>query len=895
MEIGRNERGGLTKLNCICYITIYMSAMSRIFKNRNVFFLIIILITSTLLVTIISLSLIYNKAIDSLENTLTDIVAREKAYIKSFYDINLTEQQIISILNNVKEDKPGIGKNGNFTVTRMKGDTIEYIVAENLSQANPKFPDSIKNYPPLLRSLNGESGFFKGHDSRGVDVYSAYTYLPELKWGIVAKIPKKEVDEGYFQAGVFACVLAMVLISFCIYLFVRITDPVIKSITDNEAKLSLLFNNSADAVLIHDLKGRILEGNETACKRLKYSKEELVNLRLEVLDSKENAEKIPDRVTLLLQKGEAFFETEHVTKNNEIIPTEINAKIIDYLGKPAVLSVARDISKRKEVEKFLRESEEKFRTLVEVSIDAILLNENNRFTYVNKAALKLFGASPEELIGKTPYDLFHPDYFEIIQNRIEEMHENGNPVALLEEKIVRMDGNTVDVEVAATPFIFKGSRSILIVLRDITERKEAEAEIEMSQFVLKQQNEEFLTLNEELNESNLHIQKINEDLMASKLKAEESDRLKTAFLQNISHEIRTPLNAIMGFSELLNESYDDREKLEKFSSIILNRSSDLLEIINEILDIAKIESGQLTLNVEECNINKVFDSINSFFIDQKKFFTKKHIRLSFEPANLLVYADCVKLKQVLINLIGNAFKFTDKGSITVGCKLDENKDLSFYVRDTGIGIPADKQELIFDRFTQVNSDTSRLYGGTGLGLPIVRGLVGLMNGKIWLESKENEGSTFYFSIPVQMVKKDGLKTKIPVRPLFFNDARGTLLIVEDDDFNAELLLEMLKNTGLSIIHCKLGREAIQIATDKKVDIILMDIRLPDIEGYEATREIKKRKPSVKIIAQTAYAAASDEEKALKAGCDDYISKPIKRELLLSKINYFLLGNVCIQA
>jgi signal transduction histidine kinase len=267
------------------------------------------------------------------------------------------------------------------------------------------------------------------------------------------------------------------------------------------------------------------------------------------------------------------------------------------------------------------------------------------------------------------------------------------------------------------------------------------------------QNKEYSRLNEELRDTNKRLHEAKE-------KAEESDRLKTSFLQNMSHEIRTPMNAIMGFSSLLVDNYNNKPKLEKFSDIIHSRCNDLLEIINGLLDISKIESGQLSVHVEECDLNELFKELTRFFKEHQKRIGKEHIHFSMNlPCNGLVspiMADTVKLKQILINLIGNAFKFTHSGIIECGCRLD-NGSLIFFVSDTGIGIPKDKHEIIFERFAQLSNDRIRNCSGTGLGLSIVKGLLNRLGGRIWLESEtenadagKSGGTTFYFTFPYEV-------------------------------------------------------------------------------------------------------------------------------------------------
>jgi len=245
--------------------------------------------------------------------------------------------------------------------------------------------------------------------------------------------------------------------------------------------------------------------------------------------------------------------------------------------------------------------------------------------------------------------------------------------------------------------------------------------------------------------------RIENELIKAKEKAEESDRLKTAFLQNMSHEIRTPMNAIMGFSDLLIPNFDDKTKLNEFANIINSRCDDLLTIINDLLDISKIESGQLSVCLEVCNLNALFAELVALFEPQQKRMNKEHIQLKIvapiSPSLNLIVTDIVKLRQIFINLISNAFKFTETGTIEFGVKLDINNRKVFYVSDTGIGIPVDKFDVVFERFAQIKSGGNNFVRGTGLGLPIVKGLVELLEGNIWLESEIGKGTTFYFSFP----------------------------------------------------------------------------------------------------------------------------------------------------
>ena len=380
---------------------------------------------------------------------------------------------------------------------------------------------------------------------------------------------------------------------------------------------------------------------------------------------------------------------------------------------------------------------------------------------------------------------------------------------------------------------------------------------------------------------------MEQELLLAKDQAEESDRLKTAFLQNISHEFRTPMNAIMGFSSLLSNNFNNKEKLEKFSEIINQRCYDLLDIVDEILDISKLDSGQLNIKIENYLVHELVFDLTKFFNEYQKRIEKHQVTLRWnipnELSNTVIAIDKMKLRKIFINLISNAFKFTEKGFIDVRCTTDDYQNFKFSVSDTGIGIAREKQEIIFERFSKVDNSSTSFYGGNGLGLSIVQGLVNLFGGKIKLESELGKGSTFSFTIPNIMVQQQTFDTVVSKELSKNNFSQKTVLIVEDDVYNTDYLLEILAETGLNIMHTEYGKEAIEIAISQPIDLVLMDIRLPDMDGYEVTRQILEQKQTVKIIAQTAYASHNEKQKAIDAGCVDYISKPMKKQDLLSMI------------
>jgi signal transduction histidine kinase/CheY-like chemotaxis protein len=364
-------------------------------------------------------------------------------------------------------------------------------------------------------------------------------------------------------------------------------------------------------------------------------------------------------------------------------------------------------------------------------------------------------------------------------------------------------------------------------------------------------------------------------------KAKESDRLKTAFLQNISHEIRTPMNSIIGFAELLKDNNLSETKKAAFLEIITLSSNQLLNIVNEVLDISLIETGNISVNLKIVHLNNLLEEISSVF----KLMIGKEILFSLEKGlsdqQSYILTDKVKIKQVLTNLLNNAVKFTDSGHITFGYHL-KNNELEFFVEDTGIGIPEDLQDEIFRRFHKADSENLKLYQGVGLGLSICKGNVELLKGKIWVKSESYKGSTFYFTIPYKFT--DNTETGTETREeITKKPGELTVLIAEDDEANYLYISNIFKYTGIGFLRASNGKEAVEICQkNKNIGIVLMDLKMPVMNGYDAAKMIKDLRPEIYIIAQTAYAMADERERALSI-CDAYISKPFKKEQLLSLI------------
>jgi hypothetical protein len=407
-------------------------------------------------------------------------------------------------------------------------------------------------------------------------------------------------------------------------------------------------------------------------------------------------------------------------------------------------------------------------------------------------------------------------------------------------------------------------------------------------------------LNLELDREKLHIEEINKnlektiykrtnELQKAKEHAEESDRLKSAFLANMSHEIRTPMNGILGFSELLKTPELSGDDQQEYIHIIEQSGARMLNILNDIIDISKIEAGLVKLDIKESIINEQIEYIYSFFKPEAKAKGIHLYRRNSLPLNeSKILTDPEKTLAILTNLVKNAIKFTEKGTIDFGyCK--NGNFLEFYVKDTGIGILKDRQEAIFERFIQADVADKMARQGAGLGLSISKVYVEMLGGRMWVESKEGIGSTFYFTLPYRTKPKEGegFLSEIPVSVQSNRMKKLKILIVEDDVHSEKLISIIVQPFAKETLTAQTGTEAVAVClANPDIDLILMDIQLPELDGYEATRQIRNFNKEVTIIAQTAFAINGDMEKSIEAGCNNYITKPINKEQLLELLQKY---------
>lgn len=511
------------------------------------------------------------------------------------------------------------------------------------------------------------------------------------------------------------------------------------------------------------------------------------------------------------------------------------------------LMVKRSISYQ--TKKALLESQENYRRLHESITDAYaMVDMHGNIIEFNPAFQKMLGYKKEELLKLNLKDItpekWHAFEAEIIQEQV--LKESSSTV--YQKEYIHKSGRIFPIELKT--YLLKDeydkNKAMWAIIRDITERKQFEKE-----------------------------------LINAKEKAEENDKLKSIFLANMSHEIRTPMNAIMGFSVLLGKEGITDDSRKRYLNIINNSSERLLHIINDILDISKLEANQLPLFKSEFDLVKLCEDCAFTFSKSRFLKDKPKVQLYFKKSktleNRIIYSDPNRLQQILDNLINNALKNTEEGFVEFGYYLagDKSQNLEFYVKDTGTGIAEEHRNIIFKRFRQIDEESYHL--GAGLGLSISKGIVELMGGTIWFESMLNKGTTFYFTIPYLPVTSSNTLQEDEVEEIGF--IKEKKIYIADDDFESFLLLkEILPETAI-VRHASNGRELVTMIEKEVPDLILLDINMPVMNGFQVLAKLKEEGLNLRIIAQTAYAMLEEKEKCLKEGCQGYISKPIHKQEL----------------
>ncbi len=513
----------------------------------------------------------------------------------------------------------------------------------------------------------------------------------------------------------------------------------------------------------------------------------------------------------------------------------------------------QDITETKIAENKIIQSEYYYRVLIENSADAVsILDKNGIIKYESPSHKRILGYATNELSGTTSFSLVHPEDVEDIKARFLQLAQKPEAMEEVSFRYKHKNGTWRNLEGTAKNLLHNpGIEGIIVNYRDVTDRV-----------------------------------KFEDELVKAKEKAEESDRLKTAFLSNMSHEIRTPMNGILGFLDLLGDPNLTESSQKEFREIIKKSGRRLMDTINDIIELSKIEAGETPEKFSDININDTLEYMHRFFLPETQS-KKLEFKIGGSGQKIAARTDNNKLESVLTNLIKNAIKFTSEGTIEIGVET-AGKKLLFFVRDTGKGIPSEKLEAIFGRFVQADLHHSRGYEGSGLGLSICKAYVDMLGGEIWAESEAGRGSTFYFTIGYQPVAKEEPEQK-ESDPLKIRNQSGVknivVLVAEDDTVSYALFQSYLSKSNYTLLLAETGAETVSmVKNNPEIDIVLMDIKMPGMDGIEATREIRKFNTEIPVIAQTAYALPEEREKALEAGCNAYLAKPIRKDELVNLIN-----------
>jgi PAS domain S-box-containing protein len=619
---------------------------------------------------------------------------------------------------------------------------------------------------------------------------------------------------------------------------------------ESDERYKMLAESAQDIINLVNRQFQIVYTNQHGAQKFGSTPEFMTGKNLSEIFPPEIAERQKNNLLKVFETGKTLnIEAPTVFPSGTIWTNTLLVPIKEHDGTiNTVLTISRDVTDRKQA----MEKAVKLSTAIEQSPVTIVITDlNGNIEYLNPAFTKITGYSFEEALGKNTRILgsnYHTEEF--YKNLWETVLSGKNWYGEFRNK--RKNGDLFWESASISPVSDdKGKITHFVAVKeDVTPYKE-----------------------------------IVEDLIEAKNKAEESDRLKSAFLANMSHEIRTPMNGILGFTDLLRKpDLTDKDRTD-YIDIIKKSGDRMLNTINDLIEISRIETGQLMVSYSETNLKEMLDFLFGFFkpqADQKNLKLLNKTNLRDEEANIQTDKD--KLERVLINLIKNAIKFTDEGSIEFGCNL-LNGHLKFYIIDTGIGIPEMQHEAIFGRFIQGDYSLSRIYEGSGLGLAISKNYIEMLDGKIWLESEPNKGTSFFFTIPYLPARKikesAGFDLSSKNADLF---KKLNILIAEDDASTILYLKNILMDKCNTLFIAKTGKEAIEkFRSNKNINLVLMDIKMPEMDGYTAARKIRELDKKVIIIAQTAYAFDTDREKAISAGCNDFLTKPVKEEELISVI------------
>jgi len=626
----------------------------------------------------------------------------------------------------------------------------------------------------------------------------------------------------------------------------------ISELTQVQDKYRSIFQTSPDAIAINKMDSSFVEVNNTFLKMFSLTHEKVIGHTTKQVGLIVSREDINNLVSDLKEKG--FSHNLDFTINStdkKVFRTLMSTQKIDINGETHFISIIKDITTLKETEKAFREKDEHYKAIVDNIDNGIYIYDGKKLIFANERLCEIVGYSMEEMFQNDVWSYFHKDdQARIKQNGYARLSGKEIPEDFT-ARIICKDGTIKSAEFAAKKIIYHGKPAIMGIVRDITRRLETE-----------------------------------QKLIRAKDRAEESNRLKSAFLNNMNHELRTPMNAIMGFSELLDKA--DCDQKEQFASIIRSSAKQLLTLMDDVLYLSRLQSEKLPIKNTYFSPYKIITDIVDMFN-----VAKENENIEIIPGNpddladLTIYADMAKIRQVLTNLASNAIKHTFEGVVEIGFFIEE-KEIEFYVKDTGIGIPEDEQAKIFETFYRGRQSTSAAIRGTGLGLSIAKQLTEQIGGIISLTSDLGRGSYFHINLPLRGQKSSHKEKPLPPGEKKLKELKNISVLIAEDDPSNYLLFEILLKKKVKILdHAWNGKDAVDMVDKNEYDIVFMDIKMPIMDGIKATKIIKQKYPELHIIAQTAFTSPDEKKNIINSGCSDYLAKPIKKSELMSVIQKYI--------
>jgi PAS domain S-box-containing protein len=694
----------------------------RVIQSGNVLMLILILAFSIFLITLVSLLIIHDNMVKTVKSALTDIVESDKAMIVTLAESGIKEKAIIRIMKKHDIKQRSIGRTGEFVIAKLEKNEVIFLLRDS-NLTTPAYKQIMEGSvaAPLKTAFTGKSGFIEGRDYRNVEVLASYAFVKEFNWGIVAKIDATEVNQPFREAAYAAAALALFCMVSGSILFVLITNPMIGRIIKSENKFRSLFDSSSDGIMIADFAGHCLEANETARMKLQYGRDELALMPFRDINSPEFRCKYDEIINKLPGSGFMSYETEHITKTGQIIPVEVNAKVIDYNKSKAILNIARDITERKRAEAALRESNAYLENLINYANAPIIVwDPQFRITRFNRAFEFLTGRSEAEALGQSLEILFPPALsshsMALIHNTL-----TGERWETVEIEILHRDKSTRTVLWNSATLFAPDNRTPIATIaqgQDITGRKRAEQEIRK--------------LNEELEKR----------VWNRTVQLESANKELEAFAYSVSHDLRAPLRGIDGWSLALFEDY--KAQLDKRACQYIERvrseTQRMGQLIDDLLQLSRVTRSPIQRDT--VNLSELAQSIVEHL---REAFSARRFDISIEPG-LTVMGDARLLEIVLNNLFNNAFKFTGKLELTrieFGRTIIDGRQV-FFIRDNGAGFDMAYSKKLFGAFQRMHKQTE--FPGTGVGLATVQRIIHRHAGRIWADARVDQGATFYFTI-----------------------------------------------------------------------------------------------------------------------------------------------------